>query len=196
LSHDKVALLGVRLGHAQKTLICLVEILACLHDGIPHVPLVHSFKCLQGHLGVQVTQEENKLPLDVFAQEVDVLGEGLLAINIWEGTVAVIVRQAVSHVVQAAMRRQKVSGFIQEVLEILNPRGVERLHEVYEKFFFLIILQGFNQLNGTKELEGLTIGDNFFWESLESGSIPSALSSSYRSTWIYFMTLLSTSRFS
>ena len=56
------------------------------------------------------------------------------------------------------MRRQEVPGFIQEVPEVLHPRGEERLHVVFEQFFFPLILQGVNQLNGTKKLEGLAIG--------------------------------------
>jgi hypothetical protein len=159
LSHEEVALLGVPLRHAQEPLIGLLEVLACLPDGVPHAPLVLSFQFLQGHLGAQVVQEEHEIFLDLLAQEVDVLGEGVLAVPLWEGPVAVVVPQAVSHVVQAGMRRQEVPRFIQEVPEVLHPRGEEGFHVVFEKLFFPLILQGVKQLNGrTKELEGLEIG--------------------------------------
>jgi hypothetical protein len=73
---------------------------------------VLSFEFLQGHLSAHVIHEKHELSLDLLAQEVNMLSEGMLAVSFRESFVSFIVPQPVSHIIKAGIWGQEVSGFV------------------------------------------------------------------------------------
>jgi len=68
-----------------------------------------SLDLLYLHLCAHVIHELHEFSLDLFAQEVDVLSEGMLSVFFWEGFVPIIITQTVSNFVQSRAWSQEES---------------------------------------------------------------------------------------
>lgn len=97
-------------------------LLECLDCG-PKILLTLALDLLNKHLRAHVVEPLGELSLDLLAEELDVLQEGVLSVALGEPFVALILLQAVTHVLPLRERRYQVPGFVQKVAERLQTGG-------------------------------------------------------------------------
>ena len=95
-------------------------------NGCPQILLTVAFDLLYEHLRAHVVEPLSELALDLLAEELNMLQEGVLSVALREPLVTLILLQAVTHVLPLRQGRDQVLRFVQQVPERLQTGREQR----------------------------------------------------------------------